>query len=363
MPKWDFASIERAFVEAAIDPSRWNEAMETVARVIGARGAALFPLTGSLPLMPHSDSMAEGFEVYVRDGWVHRDVRYRAVPAAMRKGVATEFDFTTVDEIRRSPYYQEFLAPIGFRWFAALPIGTAENMWSLSSQRTIAEGPFQQDQLDALTSVRPRLCAAAALASAFGFAATSAAMEAFAFSRTPVVQLDSAGSVVALNPSAEALVGNGIRIVERRIVAQQRDATAALDRALHNLLWRTDDRAMTPPVPLPRRGRKPLLAYPLGLKSVADNPFARCRALVVLIDPESRRKPAEAVLRSALDLTAAEARLAARLGCGEALDRAADKLGIAKTTARNELRAIFTKTGVHRQAELVALLANLFGPV
>jgi DNA-binding CsgD family transcriptional regulator len=360
MPKWDFGVVERAFVGAALDPSRWNAAMDAVSRVIGARGAALFPLNGRLPLMPHSDCLAEGFEIYIRDGWVHQDVRYRAIPAAMRKGVATEFDFTTVDEIRRSPYYQEFLAPMGYRWFAALPIGTAENLWSLSSQRTIAQGPFQQDQLDALTSLRPRLCAAAALASAFGFAATSAAMETFAFSGTAVVQLDAAGDVVALNPAAEMLLGNGIRIVKRRLTAEHRDATETLDRALHAVLWRSDEAAMAPPVPLPRRRRKPLLAYVLGLKSVADNPFARCRALVVLVDPERRRRPPEALLRSAFGLTGAEAKLAAQLASGDALERAAERLGIAKTTARNQLRAIFSKTGVHRQAELVALLATLF---
>jgi DNA-binding CsgD family transcriptional regulator len=355
------AAIERSFVEAAIDPSRWNAAMETVSRVIGARGAALFPLTGRLPLMPHSDSLAEGSEVYLRDGWIHRDERYRAVPAAMRKGVATEFDFTTIDEIRRSPYYQEFLTPIGFRWFACLPIGGGENHWSLSLQRTIAQGPFQQDQLDALTSLRPRLCAAAALASAFGFAATSAAMEAFAFSGTAVVQLDAASNVVALNPAAEALVGKGIRIVNRKLVAEQRETTDALDRALHAVLWRADDAALATPVVLPRQGRKPLFAYVVGLKSIADNPFARGRALLVLIDPERRRKPPEAMLREAFDLTEAEARLAARLATGEALERASEDLAIAKTTARNQLRAIFTKSGVHRQAELVALLATLFG--
>ena len=80
--KWDIASIEAAFVEAAIDPSRWNAAMETASDVIGVAGAALFPIRGRLPLMPHSERLAEGFDIYIRDGWIDRDERYRAVPAA-----------------------------------------------------------------------------------------------------------------------------------------------------------------------------------------------------------------------------------------------------------------------------------------
>lgn len=361
MGNWDIKRIESAFVAAAMDSSRWNAAMETVATVTGARGAAMFPICGRLPLMPHTESMDGGFESYIRDGWIHRDERYRAVPAALRKRTATEFDFTTPDEIKRSPYYQEFLGPQGFRWFACVLIGADETLWSLSPQRTIEQGPFPPGELDELARLSVRLSGAAELARAFSFAAVSGALQAFEFSGRAVVQLNGAGGVVRLNAEAEKLVGNGIRVIKGRLVADQRDATEALDRALHRLLWSGSETSLIPPVPLSRRGRKPLLAYPLGLKCVADNPFANCRALLVLIDPEQRKAPPEATLRSAFGLTAAEARLASRLADGAAVETVSDALGITKATARNQLKAVFSKIGVHRQAELVAMLATLIG--
>ena len=55
----------------------------------------------------------------------------------------------------------------------------------------------------------------------------------------------------------------------------------------------------------------------------------------------------------------AEARLAAVLAEGMSLVEAAKALGIAHNTAKVQLRAVFAKTGVHRQAQLVALLAAL----
>jgi len=55
-------------------------------------------------------------------------------------------------------------------------------------------------------------------------------------------------------------------------------------------------------------------------------------------------------------LTPAEARLAARLACGESLEEASERLAVSLGTARNQLKAIFTKTETNRQAELVALL-------
>jgi DNA-binding CsgD family transcriptional regulator len=64
-------------------------------------------------------------------------------------------------------------------------------------------------------------------------------------------------------------------------------------------------------------------------------------------------------LRSAFRLTETEARLASQLAFGNSLEGAADQFGIAKETARSHLKSIFAKTGVHRQAELVAVLAKL----
>lgn len=46
--KWDLGSIERVFAEAALDPTRWNAAMETAAGATGSRGAAMFPIYGRL---------------------------------------------------------------------------------------------------------------------------------------------------------------------------------------------------------------------------------------------------------------------------------------------------------------------------
>ena len=68
-----------------------------------------------------------------------------------------------------------------------------------------------------------------------------------------------------------------------------------------------------------------------------------------------------AILTIVLGLTMAEARLASVLNRGLSLVDAAKQLGIAHNTAKVQLRSVFAKTGVHRQAQLVALLATLSG--
>jgi len=65
------------------------------------------------------------------------------------------------------------------------------------------------------------------------------------------------------------------------------------------------------------------------------------------------------ILAQALDLTPAEARLAALLARGLSIEAAAAELRVAQQTTRNQLKSIFAKTGVHRQSELVSLIAQL----
>jgi DNA-binding CsgD family transcriptional regulator len=41
------------------------------------------------------------------------------------------------------------------------------------------------------------------------------------------------------------------------------------------------------------------------------------------------------------------------------VEEAARTLGIARETARNQLKAVLAKTGTHRQSELVAMISRL----
>lgn len=197
------------------------------------------------------------------------------------------------------------------------------------------------------------------LARAFGLTIASAAVEAFELSGIAVVLFNHVGEVIRLSRQAESLLGSGVSIVNKRLVAEDAQSDDELGRALNAVIF-TDGSNPMPVVRLPRVGRLPLFAHPLHLPSVAVNLHAECRALVMLADSERRVRPPEEALCSAFNLTVAEGRLASRVAAGEAIEGASQALGIAAGTARNQLKAIFAKTGVRRQPELVALLTALF---
>jgi DNA-binding CsgD family transcriptional regulator/PAS domain-containing protein len=302
--------------------------------------------------------MAPSFERYIQDGWVTRDERYRAVPVILKRGVATEFDFTTVEEMAQHPYYQEFLAPFDLRWWAGVRFACEDDCWCLSLFRTPAQGPFSSDEQRRLAELSNLLSAAGALVRALGFARADAAMAAFDASGKAILLLDRYGQIIRANQAAERALGHGVQIAKKRLTSFNRDATSNFERALNSLLWRKPSVDLLPPVLLPRRDRRPLLAYLLRLDAVTIDAFSPCQAVVVLVDPDQRTVTPEEDLRALFGLTSAEARLTGALAAGASLEDCADVLEISKETARSQLKRVFSKTETQRQAELVALLAR-----
>jgi DNA-binding CsgD family transcriptional regulator/PAS domain-containing protein len=78
-----------------------------------------------------------------------------------------------------------------------------------------------------------------------------------------------------------------------------------------------------------------------------------------IADPGRPGGPTGEALRDRFQLTRAEAGLALHLAQGASLVDAAGALDIAYNTARSHLRAIFAKTGTHRQVQLVTLLRTI----
>lgn len=356
---FDLQAIGAAFAEAAVNPSRWDAAMDAVEQATGSVGALLFDINGHLPRIPRSRQTAPAHDAYVRDGWMYRDERYRLAPFFLRRGVATDLDLFKPGDIDKHPYYQEFLAPFGLRWCALVKVAAGDVLWSLSLQRSIAQGPFSPGELAELAKLSVQLASTAALSQAIGLARVEAASDALDASGTAVVMMDRSGKVIRTNCAAEQLLGPDLQVSNSRLVSAHRDATVAIQKSLWELLHAVEPASSTPPVALPRVGRRPLLAYPMRLPAVSPNALAPCQAAVVLLDPDARPRPPEAVLRSCFGLTACEARLARHVSSGEALEAAADELAISYETARNHLKSIFAKTDTHRQAELIALLARV----
>jgi DNA-binding CsgD family transcriptional regulator len=360
MRSWDLQAVEEIFANAATDASLWSKAIQTASEQTESVGALILPVTGQgYPYVPASEGIARATEVYFRDGWCDRDIRYSPLKFLLEGNVIDDLDFISPEEMKRTPYYQEFLEPTGLRWFGGIPVRVDDQVWCLSIQRGVTQDPFSSEEKQKLKQLSRRLSSAAALARALGYAASSAALEAFDLSHTAVALLNSKGEVARTNRAADRLLAGDLQVRQGRISSQDQAANDHLSRALRELLWKTSGASLLPPVMLPRKDKRPVLAYPVKMSQLSASYFADCQAAIVLVDTDARRRTPETTLRGAFHLTQAEARLASQLASGDPLDAVCDRLGIAKETGRNQLKSVFAKTGTSRQAELVLLIASM----
>jgi DNA-binding CsgD family transcriptional regulator len=360
--RWDLDAISTAFASAALDSGKWVEAMDVIAGETGSAGAVLLPIAvqGAMPHVPFSSSLESLVEPYFKEGWIERDLRRRAVPLLLKDRVFSELHYTTDEEMRTEPFFQEYLGPRGFRWSAVVLMSAGDDAWAVSIQRHLTQDPFSPNELTQLQGLSMRLCSAAATARALGFARGEAALCAFDASDTAVILLDRFGRAVRMNGAAEDMIGPDLQVVDKKLRPKDPESAKVLYRTFREVIWEsTDTRSLGLPFGIARTGRRPLLAYLSRHAGISADVFSPIQAVLILVDPERRAQPAIATLKVCYGLTDAEARLAAYFTSGASLDAAAASFGVSRTTVRNQLASVMAKVGVNRQAELVAALAAL----
>jgi DNA-binding CsgD family transcriptional regulator/PAS domain-containing protein len=357
---WNLAAVAAAMSAAAIDPGRWGRAMDVISEQTGSVGAVLLPVDGLIPHSILSHSIAGLSEAYLRDGWYETDLRFRGVSRLRSHGVFDERHYTSEEEMRRHPYFQELLGRFDLRWSAMVKMQAGEDLWTVAIQRSNAQGAFSSTELASLQQLSRHLSTVGAAAKALGFARVDAALQAFEASGTPVMLLDRQARVFRMNPAAERLVDADLQLVKGRLRPRQKDSARKLDNALQKILWDMDDQVpLGGPVVIPREGRAPLLAFASRIPSLTADALAPCQVILVFQDPEQRALPSVATLRECFGLTAAEARLVVHIASGMTLDDVAARTSVSKLTVRNQLSAAMKKVGVRRQSELMTTVAAL----
>ena len=179
-----------------------------------------------------------------------------------------------------------------------------------------------------------------------------------------VFALDSMGRVVASNAASQALLGDGLNVVNDRLVLTNPAASEEAVNAIRNALDGTRILVAqeTKPILVHRQNaNRPLALYvlPIPAQNSGNGFLTRARAIVLLMNPTADGIPDPSLIRDVLGVTLGEARIAALVGSGLSPKDAAERLGIAEETARSVLKRVFSKVGVSRQSELAAMMARL----
>jgi DNA-binding CsgD family transcriptional regulator len=346
------------FVETALAPERWPDALESISRLLGADGASM--VLGATA--ETSVSASHSIEPFLHD-YFHSDIpdsREDRVRPRLSDGFLTDLHTYTAAELAQDPYYQEFLAPRGYAFHAVALLAQTPEHLVLSLKRRERRGHYVGADLAALERVLPYLRASAGAAAAAWRAAFKSQLSAFESIGLGAILLDRRGRVIDVN--AMVPTGDGIDIRKGELSAALAQDADALTRAagLAARCERPSECAPLPAIAIHRpSGKAPLVADVLPIAGAKRNLLAPAAAIVLLRDPARRPDVPEELLRTLFELTPREAMLASQLASGATLDEAARVLRISREHARQRLKAIFKKTQTSRQAELAALLARL----
>jgi DNA-binding CsgD family transcriptional regulator len=183
------------------------------------------------------------------------------------------------------------------------------------------------------------------------------ATEALGLIGLPAAVVTYSHRLLVANKLLDQLIPQFVQDRQSRIVLADRRADTMLVQTLLELRHHAGEQVSS--IPIAATSKRPAsIVHVVPVRGAANNIFMA--ALCVLVIPTvARRGIASAeVIQSLFDLTPAEARVARGIAVGKTVNELAQEAGLAAATVRNQLKSVFSKTGVSRQADLVGILAG-----
>lgn len=352
--------------DCTLDPSRWDQTLGQVARLLGCEQAIL-----SLnDLRRHTALIKKtlGWE----PSWLHERTRHMAEingvlgPWLLRQPSLDHAFVASRDvpapALAASPYVRQCLQPQGIVdvahfFFIATPDHLSELVLFWRDEHGVATA----HEIELGTLLLPHLRRALTISNMLDAVAIERnwALGALDALHQGVVLIDERGALLHANPSAQRMLHSGalLALVGGALRARSRVAHQELTKALKLAANESAIGTAGTTICLSDPGLSPVFAHVLPMRGGEVRAEMHPGALAaVFIDPGLDGRSGAAALTTAFGLTPAESRVIDGLAAGRSLSTVAAELGIAGTTVRTHLNHIFLKTGVARQADLMRLV-------
>ncbi len=347
--------------EAGALPDLWPDVLTELERVGEGDGSLMFTQDRDDFRFVASQRGAPIATRYMEEGWASRTDRVARLFSKERAGFVTDLEIYTREEIDREPVYTEFLRNNGLGWGAATAVvaPSGERM-VVSVERAHARGPVPSGAVRRLNALRPHLARAVTLSTRLAMRSARAAAEALEMIGTPAAVIGRNGRIIASNGSFDALArglvqrGGHLTLLEENADRLVQAAIAGIAR---------DDATSVRSIPVRgRRTFKPVVLHLVPIRRAAADVFGSAIAIAFATQLSPLSVPSGTVLEGLFDLTPAEARIAKEIARCQTVAEIAASSGTSPNTVRVQLRSVMEKTGISRQAELVALLSAISIP-
>lgn len=343
------------FARAPFEDAGWDGALRALAGATGSSRAQLLGIGGHNTLFNWVTDIEEG---YVEDFAAiegHRpDVNYRVAAARGAFQLAWEHHY---DEVRAASTNEAYMQHVR-RWDAEHGAQLAlsddpRSFFGLAALHSASDGRTTEEQRQVLAEVAPQVMAAIRLQTAIEHQGAELLRGSLDALRAAAVLLDAAGRVCAVTGAADGLLGRDTFQIRAGMLHAGR---TDLDRILQvNIGLALANRQALPSEMWLQSPAGPLLVEICTLPRQEWNFGFAPAAIVTLKTPLGFCGEQGARLSAALELTRAEGEIVALLAQGRSRQEIAQMRGVSTQTVASQLRTIFQKAGVNREAELVSI--------
>lgn len=349
------------FQRAALEPGQWLWALGELADACGASRGQLIGF-GSDSAVSFNWAYDVDARIDARmaeiDGY-HPSVNFRLaarLPGPTAKPILAEADYAAVIPTLAGDTYLDFCREVQISWGCQTDVISGDNgMVGLALLRSDADGVTQGAQLAEFARAVPGVRAAVRMQHAIESRGLELVTNMLDTMSVSCVMLDAAGRVGAVTAGADRLFAQGGQLImeERRLASPIAACRRAIDGAVQQVLAGSIHARL----PLADGRRLDLFRLPAREWNLSFTP----RVLAVIRDLHEERDGGAMSLRLAYGLTAAEADVTSLLARGWDRARIAAHRGTSIGTLRNQIKTIYAKVDVRREAELVALVAAWHG--
>lgn len=359
-------AIADHFYAAALGRRSWQDGLPLIAEVAGAHAAQLIRLDARIG---RSLNLYTGLDPAIESTYYAEERDSPAVNLRVRAGKETpllravaECDYVTAADWSRDPHFQEFARPWDIPHSCIVPVFEAHGSRTvLAVFRSARAGPIEQRQRARFAAVARLVHDSITMQHAVAHEGERVASGTLEAATIAAFFCTQSGAVLRATASAEALLRDGEFVrLNRGVLELAGGRTQRLADAIGST-------AGTSGVPRARRLTAHSRLVPartrtievLALPELGVDFQSFTRTIVIVKAPTSSNAGLADSLQTEFQFTVSEAEIALKLNQGASPTQIAAARGVSVATVRSQIKRIYNKLDVHRQAELIARLRAL----
>jgi DNA-binding CsgD family transcriptional regulator/PAS domain-containing protein len=359
----DYSDVIGLIYEASMQPGLWPEVLKQLSVITPSASATLYghERIGRTATFYHSYGDDPDFTAQYIARWAASNPIIEAIAALEPGDVAPLTAILDYDSFAQTPFFQEWGRPQGFCDVINVMLErTPTRVASLSLIRADRHGMADDAAIRRLRLLAPHVLRAVRIGYVLDHATVEKQRLTLAIDRLAdaVLLLDPMGRVIHANDAARDLLDRGLPLA-RVMRPRTKGSDTTVDGTGQAGSSNPDDVAL---IEMQDGVRHVCHVLPLANPLMNSGSGVGGPPIMAVIRQRPETELATTTLKTLFALTARERDVLFGLVEVGGLPATAAALGISLGTARSHLKSLFLKTGTHRQADLIALVAEVTSP-